>query len=233
MLLTVAVSTFLFFFLSKEENRSSVFAFNLGYTVFLEILFFIFIFTTRLSSKKVHGAIYSVLGTVLVYYLIFGIVILLAFNIFMLELISPKWYYAVIIIGTLTGVIVTGFVYRLNSSMVTKEEESAKVVSVHSSILQKFSHLESIYKSAVAKKGLTESLESNYDSLLEKLINKLRFVSPQLLQDSTVNIKLSNQISVIENLIQQLKEPDSDGQEIQQRLLGTVDDTLSYIKTLK
>ncbi|MCB0539378.1 MAG: hypothetical protein KDE33_17820, partial [Bacteroidetes bacterium] len=127
LLCTIAVTVFLFFFWSKEENRTTIFAFNLGYTIFLELLFYGFIYITRFNSKKILGSTYSVLGSILFFYLIFGVAVILVFNLFLVDLISVKWYYSVIVIGTLVGLISTGFTLKLNNNVVVEKKKKKKV----------------------------------------------------------------------------------------------------------
>lgn len=230
---TIAVTVFLFLYWSKEENRTALFAFNLGYTIFLELLLYGFIYITRFNSKKIHGSTYSALGSILFFYLIFGITALLIFNLLLLELISVKWYYSVIVVGTLFGLISTGFTLKLNNNVVVKNEKSEKVFESQSVLTQELRYLENKYKSELSKKGLSESFESEYDSIISKLIIKIQFVNPKIIENNNSYSKIKTSIGLIENHITDLKKTESDGKAIQAEITEIVNDTLFYINSLK
>lgn len=230
---TIAVTVFLFLYWSKEENRTTLFAFNLGYTIFLELLFYGFIYITRFNSKKILGSTYSVLGSILVFYLIFGITVILIFNLFLLDLISVKWYYSVVIIGTLFGLISTGFTLKLNNNVVVENEKTEKVFASQSTLVQELKYLENKYKSELSKKGISESFESEYDSIISKLTNKIQFVNPKIIENNSSFSKIRASISSIENHITELKKTESDGKAIQSEITEIVNDTIFYINSLK
>ncbi|SHE39021.1 hypothetical protein SAMN05444274_101247 [Mariniphaga anaerophila] len=232
LLCTIAVTVFLFLYWSKAESRTTLFAFNLGYTIFLELLFYGFIYITRFSSKKVLGSTYSVLGSILFFYLIFGIAVILIFNLFLLFLISVKWYYSVIVVGTLFGVIATGFTLKLNNNVVVENEKAENVFASQSTLVQKLKYLESKYKSELSKKGISESFESEHDSIISKLTNKIQFGNPKIIENNNSYSKINDSLSAIENNLDELKKVESDGKAIQTEITEIVNDTIFYINSL-
>lgn len=233
LLCTIAVTVFLFLYWSKEENRTTLFAFNLGYTIFLEFLFYGFIYITRFNNNKILGSTYSVLGSILFFYLIFGIAVILTFNLLLLDLISVKWYYSVVVIGTLFGLISTGFTLKLNNNVVVDNEKSEKVFESHSTLIQELKYLENKYKSELSKKGLSESFESEYDSIISKLTNKVQFVNPKIIENNNSYSKIKTSISSIEKIISEFKKSESDGKAIQEEVTEIVNNTIFYINSLK
>lgn len=233
LLVTMAVTVFLFFYWTVEDKRSTLFAFNLGYTLFIEILFFGFIYFTRLSSKKLIGSVYAILGSVLFFYLLFGFLSLLVFNILLLEAVSVKWYYTWIILGTLGGIIATGFTLKLNTNLIKMENETKQGADMLSGFIQKLKYLEKKYGSLLTEKGLSETFESSYASSISKLLHKLKFINPKMLDDKAVGEKIKNAIYSIENAIEEMNAPDADGKAVQKRISSLVDDTVFYLNSMK
>lgn len=233
LLCTIAATIFLFLYWSKEENRTALFAFNLGYTIFLELLFYGFIYITRFNSKEILGSTYSVLGSILFIYLIFEIAAILIFNLLLLDLISVKWYYSVIVVGTLFGLISTGFTLKLNNNVVVENEKSETVFESKTTLIQELKYLENKYKSELSKKVLSEMFESEYDSIIRKLTNKVQFVNPKIIDNKKSYLKIKDSISSIENHITELKNSESDGKAIQAEISEIVNDTIFYINSLK
>ncbi len=229
---TILVTIFLFFYWSTEENRTSLFAFNLSYAIFLESLFYGFIYIIKLKSKKVLGTTYSILGTVSFFYLLFGIISMLVFNIFLSDLISVMWYYSLIILGTLFSLIFSSFSLKLNNAQVDEAEQLEEQSNLRSSLMQELKYLGKSYISALNEKGLTEKLESGYNSIIEKLENKIRYINPKDFENTRVKSKLKNQIDEINNQITELKRIDSDGVVVQKQIIRSVNNSLDYLNSL-
>jgi hypothetical protein len=229
---TILVTIFLFFYWSTEENRTSLFAFNLSYAIFLESLFYGFIYIIKLKSKKVLGTTYSILGTVSFFYLLFGIISMLVFNIFLSDLISVMWYYSLIILGTLFSLIFSSFSLKLNNAQVDEAEELEEQSNLKSSLMQELKYLGKSYISALNEKGLTEKFESGYNSIIEKLENKIRYINPKDFENTRVKSKLKNQIDEINNQVTELKRIDSDGVVVQKQIIRSVNNSLDYLNSL-
>lgn len=226
-------TVFLFYYWTNEDKRNALFNFNLGYTIFLEILFFGFIYFTKLNSKHIHGATYSVLGTILFFYLFFGFSVLLGFNIFLASIISIKWYYTIIIIGSLITIIITGFSLKLNNNIMRSTINDEKTTKTRDSYIQNLNYLQSTYAHILKKDKINEKLESGYSSTIQKLTNKLNFINPKIIEDQDCNLKMSDSIRTLEDLIKEMKNADSDKVSIQNQITELVEDTIFYLNSLK
>jgi len=233
LLLSFTVTVFLYFYWSTESDRSNLFAFNLTYTIFLELVFFGFIYFTKLNSKEVSGAVYSVLGTILFFYLIFGITTLLSFNLFLLKLVSVKWYYSLLLIGTFLGALFLGFALSLNNSLITHNKTTESSDDLHYTILKELERLENVYKTSLSRKGITETFESEYDSAMNKLINKLKFINPKCLDNESTYSELSQRVNLIKNYLTELNYNESDSLSIHQTIIDCINETISFVKPLK
>ncbi|MCB0539325.1 MAG: hypothetical protein KDE33_17555, partial [Bacteroidetes bacterium] len=94
-------------------------------------------------------------------------------------------------------------------------------------------YLENKYKSELSKKGIYESFESEYDSIISKLSNKIQFVNPKIIGNDNSYSKIKASIGSIENNITELKKSESDGKAIQAEITEIVNDTIFYINSLK
>ena len=230
---SIIVTVFLFYYWSDEENRDALFKFNLGYALFLEILFFGFIHFTKLSSKKILGATYSILGIIVLYYLLFGIAILLVFNILFVHIISTAWYYSFIILGSLIAVVLIGFSLKLNYNVVDSNERREKFTETRTSYVQNLTYLHKSYEAILKDNEIYESFESDYSTIIQKLTNKLSFINPKSIEDPATNQKLTESISALDKLVNEMKDSSSDKTSIQKQITALVNDTIFYLNSLK
>jgi len=230
---SVIATVFLFYYWTNEESRNTLFTFNLVYAIFLEILFFGFIYFAKFNSKKVLGATYSVLGTIISFYLLFGIVILLGFNIFLVYIISIKWYYSTIIIGSLLTFIVSGFSLKLNNNLLKSMERENKITETRDSYIQNLTYLQNAYKNILSENKINEKFESGYSSIIEKLTNKLSFINPKNIENPSCNKKLNDSVDALDKLIKEMKKSDSDKISIHKQITEIVNDSIFYLNSLK
>lgn len=197
-LITAIVTIFLFFYLSEEKTRSSLFVFNLIYICFLEFLFFGYIALVRYS--KIHStAIYAAGGTLIIKYIIIAAIIVVTYNLFLINLLSDKFYISAIVIGTTATIIIYGFLIKLNTHHTANIEiDKSKRLSMQS-IVQNFELLQGKYERVVKIKDLIEKNQSGYTNSMEKLTSKLKYLPPS----ATENGKF---LSIIQNYEQDLTQ---------------------------
>lgn len=231
--ISIITTVFLFYYSTNEESQNLLFKFNLGYTIFLEILFFGFIYFAKLGNKKIPGATYSVLGIILFIYLFFGIAVLLGFNIILINIISVKWYYSTIIIGSILTIILSGFSLMLNNNLVKSTERENKITITRDSYVQNLTYLQNIYANILKENKINEKLESGYSSVIQKLTNKLSFINLKIIENPDCIIRLSDSIGTLDNLIKEMKNSGSDKISIQKQIAELVNDTVFYLNSLK
>ena len=231
--ISIITTVFLFYYWTNEENRTSLFNFNLAYTIFLEILFFGFIFFSKLNSNKILGATYSILGTILSLYLFFGVTVLLSFNIILLDIISIKWYFTSIIAGTLLTIIIYGFSLKLNNNLIRSTHSEANITKSRDSFVQSLNYLQSIYANILVENRINEKLESGYSSIIQKLTNKVSFINPKIIEDTNHNMRLSDSIGNLDHLIKEMRNSGNDKISIQKQITELVDDTIFYLNSIK
>lgn len=197
-IITAIVTVFLFYYLSEEKTRSSLFIFNLIYVCFLEFLFFGYIALVRYS--KVHStAIYAAGGTLIISYIVIAAIIVISYNLFLNQFLSNKFYISAIVIGSTLTVIIYGFLLKLDTHhRVNTEVDKSKRLSLQS-IVQNFELLQGKFERAVKSKNLIEKNQSGYTNSMEKLTSKLKYLSPS----ATENNKF---LSIIQNYEQDLTQ---------------------------
>jgi hypothetical protein len=196
--ITAIVTIFLFYYLSEEKTRSSLFVFNLIYVCFLEFLFFGYIALIRYS--KVHtSSIYAAGGTLIISYIFIAAVIVISYNLFLHQFLSDKFYISAIVIGSTLTIVIYGFLIKLDTHHTTTAEiDKSKRISLHL-IVQNFELLQGRFERIVKSKNLVEKNQSGFANSLEKLTTKIKFLPPS----ATENI---NFLSIIQNYEQELKQ---------------------------
>lgn len=196
--ITAIVTVFLFYYLSEEKSRSSLFVFNLIYVCFLELLFFGYIALIRYS--KVHtSSIYAAGGTLIISYILIAAVIVISYNLFLHQFLSDKLYITAIIIGSTLTIIIYGFLIKLNTHHTTTTEfEKSKRISLQL-MVQNFELLQGRYERVVKSKNLVDKNQSGFANSLEKLTTKIKFLPPSASENT-------NFLSIIQNYEQELKQ---------------------------
>lgn len=231
--ISIITTLFLFYYWTNEENRTPLFHFNLAFTIFLEILFFGFIYFSKLNSNKILGATYSVLGTIISLYLIFGFIVLLSFNSILLDIVSIKWYFTTITVGTLLTIIVYGFSLKLNNNVISSAQSEVNVTKSRDSFVQNLTYLQSMYANILVENRINEKLESGYSSRIQKLTNKISFINPKIIEDIDHNMRLTDSIGNLDYLIKEMKNSETDKTSIQKQITELVDDTIFYLNSIK
>jgi hypothetical protein len=231
--ITAIVTVFLFYYLSEEKSRTSLFVFNLIYVCFLELLFFGYITLVRYS--KIHStAIYAAGGSLIISYIVIAAIIVISYNLFLNQFLSTKFYISAIIIGTTLTIIIYGFLIKLNTHHTTTTEiDKSKRISLQL-IVQNFELLQGKFERVVKSKNLVDKNQSGFSNSLERLTTKIKFLPPS----ATENI---NFLSTIQNYEQELKqminqlETTEDGTEkdLKNKIENIVSDAIINIESSK
>ena len=240
VLLTLIITIFLFLYLSSQDNRSSSFTFTLIYVCILEILFYGFLFgiSATKENKKLLGASYSVIGTLLLFYLIYGLACVLFYNLLLSDFVSTRIYYSSIIIGSTLFIIILGFVLKLD----TNQSESQKQDNFNKknirSITEGFELLERKYNRLLKNKSLPDISESTFTSNLQKLTTKIKFLPPNAITDSELTQSLGNIKERLEKLINDFEKSDGNSSisiknQIDSLINNSIDKIISQIILLK
>jgi hypothetical protein len=235
LVITMAVTIALFFYWTPEESRGNLFAFNMVYALFLELLFFGFVYVTKINNRTILSATYSVLGTIVFLYVLFGIASLLLFNLLLLQYLSVKWYFTFILLGTVTGVVAAGFTMQLNRKIVDEGDVKEKFTTKRTDITRELKYMEQKYLATLSEKGLRDHTiaGSEYKSVIGKLLIKTRFINFHSDRNTAAFQRVQNAITTLDGHIHQLKEPGTGSDEIIKNISAVVMDTVHYLDSLK
>ncbi|HPD65455.1 MAG TPA: hypothetical protein P5050_07815 [Bacteroidia bacterium] len=235
-IVVLATTIFLFFFLSDPEKRNKLFFFNLIYICFLEFIFFgYFAFTQilALSNFKIRPASYPVWGFLMITYIILSVIIVLVYNLAIDHLISKKFYVAVLLVLSVITFISAGFVLKLDRIQGESEDKLKENRFSLSIPLEEFVLLEKRFIRIAGDKNLNIKTESNNRSVIEKLINRLGSIPPNMMERNPLFINKMNQwLGDLETIINQIETDENPENELN-KLKNFITDCCDYTDSQK
>jgi len=235
-LIVLASTFFLFFFLSEPESRNKLFAFNLIYICFLEFLFFGFFTFTQilsLSGLKIRAASYPVWGTVLFTYVFAGLLIVLLYNFALDHLVTKKIYASVLLVLTVIMIIIAGFVLKVDRLQAESEDKLKEARIALTIPVEEFKILEKKFIRIVNEKSISIKTESNHRSIIEKLVNRLESIPPNMLDRNPVFISKMNQwLLELGQMISAIEVSENTEEEIK-KLSAFITDCCDYTDSQK
>lgn len=185
--ITWALTVFLFFFLNESPEKSDNFYFSLGYTLFLELLFFFYIgFLKTTATGKTRSVFAPVYGIINITYILTGAALLLAWNLFLGDLVSLRFFIGGLIILSVVFIIVGALVGKTQAhhdENLAEEKESASGVA---NLQAEFARAEMRFASLMKQKGLKYKTDASYGNGLDSLLNQLKFIPANALKTESV-----------------------------------------------
>ena len=231
--ISAVVTIFLFYYLSEEKTRSSLFVFNLVYICFLELLFFCYI--ALINYSKVHtNAIYAAGGSLIISYIIIAIVIVITYNLFLNQFLSKKLYFSTIIIGTTLTIIVYGFLIKLDTHHKTNEEIDKSKRLTLQSIIQNFELLQGKFERTLRSKNIIEINQSGFANSMEKLTTKLKYLPPSASGNNNFLSTIQYYEQDLKELINKLETSESEtAKEVKENIDNTISVVVSEIEIIR
>lgn len=231
--ISAVVTIFLFYYLSEEKTRSSLFVFNLVYICFLELLFFCYI--ALINYSKVHtNAIYAAGGSLIISYIIIAIVIVITYNLFLNQFLSKKLYFSTIIIGTTLTIIVYGFLIKLDTHHKTNEEIDKSKRLTLQSIIQNFELLQGKFERTLRSKNIIEINQSGFANSMEKLTTKIKYLPPSASGNNNFLSTIQYYEQDLKELINKLETSESEtAKEVKENIDNTISVVVSEIEILR
>jgi len=224
-IIAAVVTIFLFYYLSEEKTRSSLFVFNLAYICFLELLFFGYIALIKYS--KVHtNAIYAAGGSLIISYIVIATVIVISYNLFLNQFLANKFYISIIVIGTTLTIILYGFLIKLDTHHTTNEEINKSKRLTLQSIIQNFELLQGKFE--------REKNQSGFANSMEKLTSKLKYLPPSATENNKFLSTIQNYEQDLKQLINKLETSESESaKEVKENIDNAVSAVVSEIEILR
>jgi len=232
-IITALVTIFIFYYLSEEKARSSLFVFNLIYVCFIEFLFFGYI--TLVKYSKIHSnAIYAAGGTLIISYIFISALIIISYNLFLNQFLSNKIYISTIITGTTLTIIIYGFLIKLDTHHTTNTEvEKSKRLSLQS-IIQNFELLQGRFERAIKSKNIIEKNQSGFANSMEKLKITLKYLPPSATESNKFLSTIQDYEQDLEQLIVKLATSESESAKVvKDNIDNAVSEVVSEIEIFK
>ena len=217
-LITWAITIFLFFFLHPSGEKSNVFYFNLGYSLVLEFLFFLYIGFLRAAGPGLTRAAFApVYGTINLSYIITGALLMIVWNLFLTELVPFRWFIAVLIIITLIFLVTGGLVGKVQQNHHESMETADGSEDLKNAFIQAQMRLDGVLK----QKGF----QPTYQTALESLVNPVKCLPVNAFQNNRVNRELNEVLRSVHEWTDQMASGGYSREEGENQLASFLSDT--------
>jgi len=231
--LVIAVTAALFFMFRSEET-TALFYINLGFTIFLEAIFFGYI---NLVYKKVEGVstpFLAIFGIFAFYYVIISGAWMLLFSLILSHYVGLKIYIAGLMVLTLLWIIVSLITGQADSNYkqtTDKLKADGKTLEYYK---QKITLFATRYEKLCAEKGLKYETDSNNKTVLDKLKGKISFLTPNILNNEMAVSQLNSLLSKCEDIIDETESAtDEKLPDLQKKMQRFVENALMELDMLK
>lgn len=231
--LTVIVTVVLFFVFSGQGDKSSLFYFNMCYTVVLELVFFGYLSFARSGTDTVTGAFRSVMGIYSLYYITTGLVVILIYSLAISHLLPIKFYVAAIVVITLVWLILGALIAEVD----TKHQQDAQQTMERGHTLtyftQKMSQMEKQYIT-LCKELEIPSTTQNYACELSRLTVKFKSLMANVFNSDVAQQKLAEITDKCEALMDSIEQGVmADKQQIADKVKSFTNRSIEEIDLLK
>ena len=193
----LSVTIFLFYYLTKEENRTSVFTFSWLFFCFLEIL--VFGHFALISLSKLHSGPIKITTSIItgVYFILISTAII-KFNLITKHVFTPKTFFTTIVVISAIFLLIYGMLALVDINLRWSNKVNKQNRLFLQSILQEFEILQDRFERIARSKNLLEKSESGFNSSLEKLCAMIRYLPPSYLKDE----RILNSVKICEENLQ-------------------------------
>lgn len=201
----VAGTTILLFMLFKPEDASVLFYTNLGYTLFIEAIYFGYLAVSRTKSGSLSTVFKVVLGVWAVNYVILGATWMLVFSLILGGILSFKMYLAIHVVLLLLWIIVASLVAQTDNNHKEYTDKIAQQGRTIQFYGEKFKLIIARYNQECSKRGLKASVK------LEILQTTMLHMPPSIFRDETTCTQLNFILDSCELIVDELEK--SEGEE--------------------
>ena len=226
--------TIVLFFMFKPEETTSLFYINLFYIVLLEAIFFGYLNVLHAKAKELSAPYFAIFGVYSLYYIIAGLGWLLLYSFLLLHFAPLKVYITGILILTLLWIIISVLTAQTDSNYkqtVEKLKEQGQSLNFYT---QKITLLASRYAKLCDEKDLKYETDSNNRTVLDRLMGKISFLTPNIFRNETAAVQLSTMLSKCEDIIDETESvTEEKSEEMQKKMQRFVDNAVAEIDMLK
>lgn len=230
----VILTTILLFFLFQPEGSGALFYVNLCYTVILEGIFFGWLGLLRMGGTNFSVAFRAAMGICAFYYVVAGFSWMLLYGLVLSIFLALKWYIALIIVMTLIWLVVGSLLAQTDSNYKKSVEQLGDDTRSISFFKTKAEHLSRRCEEVYVDKQLTFHTNTIMRSPVEKLSNKITFITPNVLQSTNAVAQLNTILAQCADYVEALEQ--ASGEQVpgaERKLLRYIDTAISDIDFLK
>ena len=193
--LTVAATIFLFIYNSAEFNRSNFFYFQMSFSLFLELIFWInMIFSSRSKSDESNSTARIVSSGMLILYIVMTSLIMILYSIFAKTITYDSYYYSSIVVITVIFIVIAS----LGRIFTSKDSDNSSRSDQYRNDLKSLASSLDDFKMNLSLSGISDKakLENEIASIILALNRKVP--NKSLLND--YYHKLEAEVELIQNL---------------------------------
>lgn len=234
MLVVVIVATILLFFVFQPEKSGTLFYFNLFYTVLLETVFFGWLALLREGGKLFSVAFRAAMGVCALYYVVVGFGWMLLYGLLLSTFVALRWYIAAIVVMTLLWLIVGSLLAQNDSgykeSMEQLADDTFSIAFFKAKAEQLCRRCEDVY----ADKHLVYQTAANLHTPMEKLSNKIAFITSNVLRNQNTVTQLNTILIQCADCLDALERASEEQlPDAERKLLRCIDTAIADIDFLK
>ncbi|MCL1934155.1 MAG: hypothetical protein FWF53_10150 [Candidatus Azobacteroides sp.] len=232
--IVVIAITITLFFMFKPHETTALFYLNLGYTIFLEAVFFGYLNLLYAKVKEFSSPFLAVFGVYAIYYVVIGFVCMLAYSLILSHFLPIKFYVAALMVLTLLWIIISVLTAQTDSNYKETVEKLKDDTHTLNFYTQKINLLANRYEKLCTEKGLKYETDSNNRTTLDRLKGKISFLTPNILNNDTAVSQLTSLFNKCEDIIEETESATDDTLvEAQKKMQRFVDNAIAEIDMLK
>lgn len=228
------LTTLVLFFVFQPEESGTLFYFNLCYTLWLEVLFFGWLGLLRTGTREVSTVFRIVVGISAGYYVMAGTCIMLLYSLLLSSTVGIRWYIATLVILTLVWLLLASLLAQTDANHHEKMEQLAEDTHSLHFFTSKVERLCRQCERAYATRGLKYQTTANLQCPVEKLKNKIAYLTPNVLQRGNAVAQLNTILEQCAERIDALENaPDEQLKEAERKLIRYIDTSIEDIDFIK
>jgi hypothetical protein len=232
--LVVMAITAALFFMFRPQETTALFGLNLGFTLFLEAVFFGYLNLLHAKTEGLSTPFFAVFGIYSLYYIVIGLGWMLLYSLLLVLFTPLKVYIAVLLVLTLLWILVSVLTAQTDSNYrqtVDKLKEQGRSLDFYT---QKAGLLATRYADLCTEKGLKYETDSNNRTALDRLSGKIGFLTPNVLRSDTATAQITSMLNKCEDIIDETESATEDRlAEVQKKMQRFVDHAVTELDMLK
>ena len=205
----VIVATVALFLVFGGEQKTSLFWFNLCYTVLLEAIFFGYLGLVRSASEKMTGAFFSIMGVWAIYYIVAGALTMVVYSVALSYFVPIKFYISAIVVLTLVWLIVAGLLAETDARHKAQTDQIQSRARTLSYYTARMSQLEKRYVEICRTLEIPQTTK-NFDCELNRLTQKMKSLLPGVFNNEMTQGKLDQIIDKCADLLDAIETDPAD-----------------------